>query len=222
MSLQYLERRSDSPFVETITIGQTLSDGSAQRPAECHWHMVFAKLHDRVVPLAVGPLTAAGVASWGAGAEVLWIKFKLGTWMPHLPPKLLIDQEEPLGEPSRSLFWLGGSAWEFPTFENADTFVARLVRAGLLARDPAVGSALSDDPLPPSRTLRHRFLHTTGLSQSTIRQMARAQRAAAMLQQGVSIGDTIYDAGYFDQPHLTRSLRRFVGATPAELRRAPA
>jgi AraC-like DNA-binding protein len=33
----------------------------------------------------------------------------------------------------------------------------------------------------------------------------------------VSIGDVVYQAGYADQPHLTRSLKRFIGYTPAQL-----
>ncbi len=38
-----------------------------------------------------------------------------------------------------------------------------------------------------------------------------------LLQQGVSIVDTVDQAGYADQPHLTRSLKRFIGQTPAQL-----
>ena len=41
-----------------------------------------------------------------------------------------------------------------------------------------------------SRTLRHRFLRATGLTQSHIRQFERAQQAAAFLRQGVSILDS--------------------------------
>ena len=29
----------------------------------------------------------------------------------------------------------------------------------------------------------------------------------------------MYETGYFDQPHLTRSLKRLIGQTPAELLR---
>ena len=50
-----------------------------------------------------------------------------------------------------------------------------------------------------------------------IRQMKRAQHAQALLQQGVSILDTVDEAGYFDQPHLTRSLKQFIGYTPAQI-----
>ncbi len=35
---------------------------------------------------------------------------------------------------------------------------------------------------------------------------------------GVSILDTVHQAGYFDQAHLTRSLRRLIGETPMRLR----
>jgi hypothetical protein len=40
MSIVYEERRSDLPYVEAVTHGQTESDGSTVRPAECRWHLV--------------------------------------------------------------------------------------------------------------------------------------------------------------------------------------
>jgi hypothetical protein len=40
-SITCWERGSDSPYVESIMHGRTLSDDSPTRPAECHWHMVF-------------------------------------------------------------------------------------------------------------------------------------------------------------------------------------
>ena len=82
-----------------------------------------------------------------------------------------------LGASSRS-FWLKGSAWQFPDHENAETFVDRLVRNGVLLRDPIVEAALAGRPHGVSpRTVRHRFLRSTGLTQSRIRQIERAQRA---------------------------------------------
>ena len=47
--------------------------------------------------------------------------------------------------------------------------------------------------------------------------MKRAQQATALLTQGISIPDTMYEVGYFDQPNLTRSLKRFIGYTPAQI-----
>lgn len=71
------------------------------------------------------------------------------------------------------------------------------------------------------RTVQYRILRSTGLSQRTIRQIERARYAAILLKQGVSILDTVYEAGYSDQPHLTRSLKHFIGHTPAEIPTIP-
>jgi hypothetical protein len=128
MSIIYEERSSDSPYVETIMCGRTVSDGSTIRPAESHWHMVFVKRKGNVRPLVVGPWSTAGVAAWGEGAEILWIKFKLGAFMPHLPTKKFLDAETALPGAASNAFWLNGSAWQFPDYENVETFADWLVR----------------------------------------------------------------------------------------------
>ncbi len=171
-----------------------------------------------VEPILVGPWTTAGVVSWKEGAEILWIKFKLGTFMPHMRARDFRDVETTLPGAARQSFWLNGSAWQFPDYDNVETFVDRLVQEDVLVRDPVVNAMLQDQPpAMASRTLRHHFLRATGLTQSHIRQFERAQRAEALLQQGVSILDTVYEAGYYDQPHLTRSLKQFIGHTPAQI-----
>ncbi len=218
MSIIYEERSSDSPYVETVTRGHSTGNGSTIRPAECHWHMVFVRHNGSVLPLVVGPLTAAGVVSWAGSAEILWIKFKLGTFMPHLPARRCLDVETMLPGAASQSFWLKSSAWEFPDYDNAETFVARLVRDEVLVRDPVVNAALQDElPEMSPRTVRHRFLQATGVTQSQIRQLERAQRAETLLRHGVSILDVVYQLGYFDQPHLTRSLKQWIGHTPAEI-----
>jgi hypothetical protein len=219
MSIVYEERRSDSPYVETVTHGWTESDGSTVRPAESRWHLVVVRQAGDARALAVGPLTGAGVASWAAGAEILWIRFALGTFMPHVPAKNLLDTETVLPDATSKSFWLGGSAWSFPDHENVEALVERLVREGVLARDPVVGAASTGRPpqgLSP-RTLRHRFLRATGLAQGAVRQVERANRAAAHLRWGVPIPDVVHEEGYFDQSHMTRSLKRWVGHTPARI-----
>lgn len=217
MSIVYEERLSDSPYIETITHGYTASNGSSIRPAEVHWHMVFVREQGRAHPLVVGPLKTSGVASWQKGAEILWIKFKLGTFMPYLPVRQWLDSETALPKASSQSFWLNGCSWQFPDFENVETFVKRLVREEVLLRDPIVKAVLQGYPQEVApRTVRHRFLQATGLTQNHIQQFQRAQQATILLQQGFSILDTVYELGYFDQPHLTRSLRRFMGTTPGQ------
>jgi methylphosphotriester-DNA--protein-cysteine methyltransferase len=65
--------------------------------------------------------------------------------------------------------------------------------------------------------VQRRFLRATGLTHGAVSQIERAHRAVALLRQGVSILDTVERAGYADQPHLTRSLKRLIGQTPAQL-----
>jgi hypothetical protein len=171
----------------------------------------------------------------------VWIRFRLGVFMPHLPLKHFVDVEEVLPAASSQRFWLNGSAWQFPDYENVEPFVARLVAEEVLVCDPLVGAVLQETPHTGTghtgsmltgsmltgsihtvspRTVRHRFLKATGLAHNHVRQIERAQRAAMLLRQGVPILDTVYDLGYFDQPHLTRSLKQWVGYTPAQLFRS--
>ncbi len=218
MSFIAEERASNSPYIETITRGRTASGGSTIRPAESHWYMVLVRYHSNVQLLVVGPWASAGVISYAEGAEILWIKLKLGTFMPHLPLRGFLNGETTLPTAASQSFWLDGSARQFPDYENADTFVDRLVRDDVLALDPVVDAVLQGHPQEiPSRTVRHRFLRATGLSATHIRQIQRAHHAQALLQQGVSILDTIDEADYFDQPHLTKSLKQFIGYTPAQI-----
>ena len=166
-----------------------------------------------------GPETKATPMDFSEGAEWVGIDFKLGTFLPHLPPAVIRDLNDVnLPEASGHSFWLCGSAWQFPTFENADTFVDRLVREGLLVRDAVVDAVTKGQPQALSpRSVQYRFVQSTGLTQRTIRQIERARHAAARLMQGVSILDIVYEAGYSDQPHLTRALKRFIGYTPAQI-----
>lgn len=218
MSLNYEERVSDSPYVERVTHGWTTGKGSTIRPAEVHWHMILTRHSGGTSFMLVGPLETSGVVSWGGEAEILWIKLKLGTFMPHLPTREFLESETTLPEASSRSFWLKGAAWQFPDYENADTFVQKLVREEVLAYDPLVNAVLQGEPhdLSP-RTVRHRFLRAAGLPQGHILQFERAQRAAQLLRETGSIVDTVFEAGYFDQPHLTRSLKQFIGYTPAQI-----
>ena len=217
------QRASDSPLVETIMQGRTASAGFTIRPAENCWHMVLVRHMGDERLLVVGPLTTAGVLPYTDGVELLWIKFKLGAFMPQRPVRDFVNTETPLPGAASQSFWLNGSAWRFPDYENADTFVNRLVREEVLAWDPVVNAVLQNQrPELSSRTVRHRFLRATGLSHNQIHQVERAQRAEILLRQGVSILDTVDEAGYSDQPHLTRSLKQWIGHTPAQLLRLSA
>lgn len=67
------------------------------------------------------------------------------------------------------------------------------------------------------RTVQRRFVAATGLTRGAIRQIDRARRAAVLIQEGVPTHDVIHRLGYFDQPHLARSLARYIGRTATRL-----
>lgn len=216
--LAFAGRPSDSPYIETIWRNQSDCAGEFLSVAASHWEMVITQLAGNIHVTMRGPETQANAAYCPADGEWLGVIFKLGAFMPNLPTVKLVDSEVNLPLAGDQSFWLHSAAWELPTYENVEVFVARLVREGLLVHDPIVATALQNQATDLSlRTVQRRFLHATGLTHGAVSQIARARHATALLRQGVSILDTVDLAGYADQPHLTRSLKRLVGQTPAQL-----
>jgi AraC-like DNA-binding protein len=218
MIFTFAERPSDSSFVERIWYAQSERAGAFSSLATSHWEMVVARHNGKMTLTVRGPETKATPVYCSVQAEWFGIIFKLGSFMPHLPASDLIDGSVDLPEAASTSFWLHGSVWQFPNYDNADTFVDRLVREGLLVRDPIVDAVLRHQPQALSpRSIQRRFLRATGLTQGSIRQIERARYATTLLQQGLPILDTVVQAGYADQAHLTRSLKYFSGKTPAQI-----
>src|SRR6185369_5496828 len=219
---EFEERPSDSPFVERIWMTQSERASSFTSISTVFWSMVISKWRGHITISFHGPETGATCKEFPAEGEWFGIAFKLGTFVPHISPSSLIDGNIVLPSTSVRSFSLCHSAWQFPNYENADTFVDQLVRAGILAHEPIMNAVHQGQSQSLSlRTVQYRVLRSTGLSHRTIRQIERARYAAALLKQGVSIFDTVCAAGYSDQPHLTRSLKHFIGYTPAEIPTTP-
>lgn len=218
MTISIQARLSDSPYVESVTYGRTLSDGMPARPAEMNWHMMISKFEGMTTATVIGPWSRSGAMTYRADTEILWIRFTLGAFLPPLPLRKLRDTELRLPPANSNAFWLDGGVWQCPDYDHIDTFIGRLAGAGLLTLDPIVHAALHKNTVDVSpRTIRHRFLHAVGMSQKRLQQIERAYQAVTMLQDGVSIIDTALELGYYDQSHLTQSLKRFIGKTPAQL-----
>jgi AraC-like DNA-binding protein len=219
MEFAFDTRPANSSFVDMIWHTHSERAGTFTSVAASNWEMVITTLGGKATITARGPETKASLADFPADAEYFGITFNLGTFMPHLPLKTLLDrQDATLPEASSNSFWLCGSAWELPTFENADVFVGRLIRQGILVRDPVVEAATQGQTLEMSiRSLQYRFLKATGLTHKTIQQIERARNAVSLLERGTPISDTAFELGYFDQAHLSNSLKRFMGRTPAQI-----
>jgi AraC-like DNA-binding protein len=219
MLIIFEDRPSDCPFVEKIWRCHSERAGVFQSMAASHCEMVVTRHKGKSFLTVRGPETKATTADCPAEGEWVAIRFKLGTFMPLMPASDLRDRRDvTLPEATSRSFWLNGSAWEYPDFENAETFVKRLVHDGLIAMDLSVSAALQGQRQELSlRSAQRHFLHATGITHSTIRQIERARHATNLLQNGVSILDTVHEAGYYDQAHLTRSLNYLIGQTPAQI-----
>jgi AraC-like DNA-binding protein len=220
--VNFAARLSDIPFVEGIYQARSTGTGTFTSVAATQWEMVVTKQYGHATLTVRGPETKARPADIPADAEFFGIVFRVGTFMPHLPTSELVDLELNLPDASRNTVWLHGSAWEMPTYDNADTFIQRLIRQDMLTREPIVEAILKGHLREDLslRSVQRRFAHATGLSHNTIYQIERAKRAASLLEQGVAILDTVEIAGYADQPHLTRAVRRWIGQTPTQIQAA--
>ena len=211
-------RPSDSPFVDQVWHARSVRSGMFHSTASNHLMMVVTRRAGKAMFTVRGPETRATPLLCDADGEWVGINFRVGAFMPRLPVSTLVDRDLTLPGVGTRSFWLEGSAWQFPDYENADTFVDRLVREGLLVREPVVDAVLHGRLSDVSaRSVQRRFVQATGLSRRAIQQIERAQTAMTLLRGGASILDTVHAAGYYDQPHLTRSLKRLLGQTPAEI-----
>jgi AraC-like DNA-binding protein len=213
------DRPSESPFVERIWRCHSERGGAFLSVAASHFEMAVTRHRGKVFLTLRGPETKATSVDCPAEGEWLGIRFKLGTFMPRFLPGSLRDQKDvTLPSASSRSFWLNSSAWHYPDFDNAETFIKRLAKAGVISRDSAVDAALQGRPLALSvRSTQRHFLLATGVTHATVRQIERARYATNLLREGVSILDAVHLAGYFDQAHLTRSLQYLIGQTPTKI-----
>ncbi|GAA0899972.1 helix-turn-helix domain-containing protein [Pseudonocardia zijingensis] len=219
MALDIEYRSSPSPWVEGVWRSRSTDVATMTAVASPRWSLVLWEQASRAFGAVQGPGSRAAGAPVPEDATFFGIDFALGATMPRLPVGGLVDGSAELPVVTRRSFWLDGSAWHRPGWDDAEEFVGRLVREGVLARDPLVADVVrgAQPDLSP-RSVQRRFVASTGLTPGTVRQIERARHAAVLLRHGVAIADVVHGLGYYDQPHLARSLSRFIGRTATSLR----
>src|SRR5262249_35188287 len=148
MFLVFEDRLSDSRLVERIWCAHSRRADRFLSVAAGHWEMVVTRHRGQTFLTIRGPETRATTVECPSDGEWGGIRLKVGTFLPQLRPGRIGDGKDVMlpGAGTRS-FWLNGSAWEYPDYENADTFVERLVREGVVGHDPLVDSILRREPL---------------------------------------------------------------------------
>jgi hypothetical protein len=219
MTLLFEDRPSDSRYIDRVWRSWSHDVGAMTSIATSHWTLVVWEEAGSLHAAVQGPESRATRAPVPKDASFLGIRFSLGTTLREMPIDRLVDSDVQLPDVTRRSLWLAGSRWLMPDFENAEEFVQALVHAGAIVQDPVVARVLDGEPTELSiRSVRRHFIGATGLTRQTILQIERARRAASMVTDGLPIPQVTYDLGYFDHPHLARSLRRFIGQTATELR----
>jgi AraC-like DNA-binding protein len=212
------QRASPADFVSQIWRSRSVQGGAFTSVATSTMELVFSKIAGRRTVHLRGPESRPTQADCPPDGEWLGVQLRPGTFLPAFARGMdLVNRDIELPT-SPSGFWLHGSTWAFPTHDNVDVFIDRLARAGLVQTDALIVDALARQSAePPTRALQRRFLAVTGLSQTMLRQIERARIATALLRQGEAIGAVADQLGLYDQAHLNRLLRRFIGHTPARL-----
>lgn len=219
MNLRFTTRRSDSPWVDAVWTCTSEQVSRMTSVAGTRCGLVFWECDGRRYAAVTGPEAATATAPVPLGAIFVGIEFAIGTSLPGLPISSLVNGGVELPDTSRRSFQLAGSRWETPGPDDAEALVGRLVRAGVVVRDPVVGEVLRGDrPEVTDRTLERRFRAATGLTRGAVRQIERAREAAYLLAAGKGATEVVASLGYFDQPHLARALRRYIGRTATQLR----
>jgi pimeloyl-ACP methyl ester carboxylesterase len=183
------------------------------------WGLVFWAREGTSYAAVSGPETGWAPAPVPEGAAFVGIEFEVGTSLRAVPTPALVDGGIELPDVTRRAFRLDGLWWETPDLDDAEALVDRLVRSGTLVRDPLIAEVRRGRrPDVSARTVERRFRAATGLPQGSVRQIERARDAAALLAVGLPATTVVSRLDYFDEPHLARALRRYIGRTATQLR----
>jgi len=222
--LRFETRASDSPWVDTVWTCASERVAEMTSVATACWGLVFWERDGTAYASVSGPETGTGTAPVPDGATFVGIEFAVGTSLRVLPAPALVDSGAELPDATHRNFRLDGARWETPGPDDAEALVDRLVRGGAVVRDPLVTEVYQghrptvSERTVSERTVERRFRAATGLTQGAVRQIERVREASALLAGGVPVGDVVARHGYFDESHLARALRRFVGRTARQLR----
>ncbi|MEU6446688.1 helix-turn-helix domain-containing protein [Streptomyces sp. NPDC046979] len=219
MSLRFETRGSDSSWVDAVWTCRSERVTGMTSVAGVRWGLVFWEQGGRAFAGVTGPETRAGTAPVPEGARFTGIEFAVGTSLRAVPVPGLVDGGVVLPDTTRRTFRLDGGRWETPGADDAEALVERLVRDGVLVRDPLVAEVIRGArPDVSGRTVERRFRAATGLTRGAVRQIERARTAAELLAAGEPAADVVGKLEYFDEPHLARALRAYVGRTAGQLR----
>lgn len=219
MGLSFETRSSDSSWISTVWTCTSEDVTTMTAVASETWGLVFWQADGAPQAAVVGPEQGTSTAPVPPGARFVGLQFAVGTSLRTADTSSLVDGGVVLPDVGSGSFWLDGRRWRTPGADDAELLADDLVRHGALVRDPVVTGVLRGDrsTLSP-RTVERRFRAATGLTRGAVAQIERVRTAAMMLCAGTRVDDVVAGLGYYDEPHLARMLRRYVGRSARQLR----
>jgi len=242
----YVERTPFSQLAgiaECVWFQEVASGGEAHNQRVLPDGCVDMLWRDGVLCVA-GPDTRWRVESIPMGTSIVGIRLRPGAarvLFGNMPASDARNQQLDLADVwgARHTRQLVGQAAEARSLPQ----VAELLEAAVLARlphtgglDPLVTAAVAvlDNPRPEpvwavaerlglsERQLRRRFDSSVGYGPKVLEGVLRLRRAIRLAHSTpysdrVWAADVAIEAGYSDQPHMTREMRRLAGVTPGEL-----
>jgi AraC-like DNA-binding protein len=207
-------------FIETVWKTHNLSDGIYTATPDAAWDLILAINPDgsKFVFIA-GQATKPSDIPYKANSSSVVISFIPGAYMPAYPGDTMLDSIEMLPNFDDEHFMLAGHTFAFPTYENAEELVDKLVNLRILKLDTIVDVATRSTKKPAlsERAIQRHFTRTTGLTHKYLSQIQRAKDAVRMLQQGKKPIDVAMEMGYTDQAHLSKSLKKIMRKKPSDV-----
>jgi AraC-like DNA-binding protein len=215
----FTERPSDNPYVQSVWKSHISGEGSHTLPARGSWDFIFIKSYGSLKTLLVAPSKIATVSKYNEDdAEYFGIKLIPGFFPKYLHANVMLHEVQKL-ETLRAGVKIKNTTIEVPTFDTAELFVDKLLQQDIFDSDPIVQSELrhSENSDISLRSIQRRFSRSTGISKSHFQRINQATLAQTLLANGSSIAEVAHQAGYYDQSHLTHSLKTLKGFTPSEI-----
>ena len=167
--------------------------------------------------MLAGQATKSAYVPYNKGSDSVVISFAAGVYMPQLSGDKMLDLAELLPMSDDEHFELAGELFAVPTYETAEQLVEELAAKHIIKIDEVVAAVLAGTPKALSdRAMQRHFHKVTGMSKKGLEQIHRAQEAVRILQAGKAPREAAADAGYADQAHMAKSLKKLMDSKPSD------
>ena len=192
-------------------------------PATESWGLAFTRhVNGELSAELIGPrLKPMRLDTGIVGTEYWGVEFQRHVAIRAVNKRDILDVFERLPISDGS-FTLGAEQYPIPEYEKLDVFVAELEWRQAIVMHARVAQALAGNLTGYSeRSWQRHVTKTTGLTRKQIEQLERVRYAYHLIRDGHSIAAAAVQAGYADQPHLTRAFRLLRAESPAQVLARP-